>query len=512
MKRKTALLMVLILTVLSVGCGKTDKKKEPVTYSVRFEMDGGRRVSGSLHQEIEEGEAAVAPTLEKDGYVFDGWDGRFDEITSDTIVRARWKKLVTVSFDINGGDLVSGSEKSSLTVGQKPVAPEVKKKGYTFLGWEPALSEVEEDTVFKAKWERTVLTPDGIYEKLSASMVEIHTFDRNGQGLGLGSGFFIDDKGTVLTNFHVMEGACSAEIITYDDKRFRVSQIDGFSKDIDLCVVKTDAGETVPVELFNGDVKTGESVYTIGSSIGLTGTFSDGIVSTASRVDNNVEYIQITAPISKGNSGGPLVNRYGEVIGVNTFQFTDGQNLNFAVSIKELAKIDRSIATEIRKFGEATGKGTETQYTIVETGDEGELVYKYAASIEWEPNNTLNKANELTNGELMAGHLDPETDAGDLFRVKMTRAGTLDVYLMAYWEDDDYLITARLLDKNGNALSEAAVGRKPEVNISDFDQEEQFMMASFKISQPGTYYVYVSIPTDFPYPNGCYYLTGAEWY
>ena len=53
MKRKTALLMVLILTVLSVGCGKTDKKKEPVTYSVRFEMDGGRRVSGSLHQEIE---------------------------------------------------------------------------------------------------------------------------------------------------------------------------------------------------------------------------------------------------------------------------------------------------------------------------------------------------------------------------------------------------------------------------------------------------------------------------
>ena len=133
MKRKTALLMVLILTVLSVGCGKTDKKKEPVTYLVRFEMDGGRRVSGSLHQEIEEGEAAVAPTLEKDGYVFDGWDGRFDEITSDTIVRARWKKLVTVSFDINGGDLVSGSEKASLTVGQKPVAPEVKKKGYTFI-------------------------------------------------------------------------------------------------------------------------------------------------------------------------------------------------------------------------------------------------------------------------------------------------------------------------------------------------------------------------------------------
>ena len=83
---------------------------------------------------------------------------------------------------------------------------------------------------------------------------------------------------------------------------------------------------------------------------------------------------------------------------------------------------------------------------------------------------------------------------------------------MAYWEDDDYLITARLLDKNGNAVSETAVGRKPEVSISDFNQEEKFMMASFRIAQPGTYYVYVSIPTDFPYPNGCYYLTGAEWY
>ena len=512
MRRRTALLMTVVLTVLLCGCGKENKEKQPVTFEVRFEMDGGRRVSGSLHQEIEEGESAVAPTLEREGYTFDGWDGKFDNITEDTVVKAKWKKNVEAVFDPNGGEIVSGSEKVTLTAGKKPVAPEVKMKGYTFLGWEPAVSEIEEDTKYTAKWERTVLTPDGIYEKLSASMVEIHTFDKSGQGLGLGSGFFIDEKGTVLTNFHVMEGACSAEIITYNDERFKVSGIDGFSKDIDLCVVKTDAGETVPVELFAGDVKTGESVYTIGSSIGLPGTFSDGIVSTASRVDNNVEYIQITAPISKGNSGGPLVNRYGEVIGVNTFQYTDGQNLNFAVSIKELAKIDRTNVTEIRKFGEATGKGTETKYTIVETGDEGELVYKYAADIEWEPNNTLNKANALDNGELMAGHLDPDTDTGDVFYVKMTRAGTLDVYLMAYWEDDDQLINAYLLDKNGNKMNEAVIGRKPLVDYSDYDQEEKYMMASFKISQAGTYYVYVSIPEDLPYPNGCYYLTGAEWY
>ncbi|MBO4484409.1 MAG: trypsin-like peptidase domain-containing protein [Lachnospiraceae bacterium] len=512
MKRRTALLMIVVLTALLFGCGKQEPKKGP--YEVRFEMNGGSRVSGSLHQEVEHGEAAVAPKLEREGYEFDGWDRKFDEITEDTVIKAKWKKTVVVTFDLNGGELVSGAAKVTLTAGQKPVAPGVKMEGYTFLGWEPAISEVDEDTVYKAKWERTVLTPDGIYEKLSASMVEIHTFDKNGQGLGLGSGFFIDDNGTVLTNFHVMEGACSAEIITYNDERFQVSAIAGFSKDIDLCVVKTDAGKTVAAALFDGDVKTGESVYTIGSSIGLTGTFSDGIVSTASRVDNDVEYIQITAPISKGNSGGPLVNRYGEVIGVNTFQFTDGQNLNFAVSIKELAKIDRSVSTEIKKFGEDTGKGAGTgaKGTVVQTGDEGEFVYQFAAYIEQEPNDSIEGGNKLVNGELTAGHLDPQKDPGDVYSVKMDRAGTLDVYVMAYWEDDDYLMQSYLLDQSGKLMGNAVTGRDALIDYQDYDTVEKYMVASFRIQQPGTYYVYVTIPGDFPYPNGCYYLVGAEWY
>lgn len=100
----------------------------------------------------------------------------------------------------------------------------------------------------------------------------------------------------------------------YDDKSFTVENVKGYDEKIELAVIETKASKTTPVTFAVDKPKTGETVYTLGSSKGLTGTFSDGIVSTASRIDGGVEYIQITAPISSGNSGGPLVNVCGEKV------------------------------------------------------------------------------------------------------------------------------------------------------------------------------------------------------
>lgn len=105
-----------------------------------------------------------------------------------------------------------------------------------------------------------------------------------------------------------------AEIVMYDDKSFTVENVKGYDEKIELAVIETKASKTTPVTFAVDKPKTGETVYTLGSSKGLTGTFSDGIVSTASHIDGGVEYIQIAAPISSGNSGGPLVNVCGEKV------------------------------------------------------------------------------------------------------------------------------------------------------------------------------------------------------
>ena len=94
-------------------------------------------------------------------------------------------------------------------------------------------------------------------------------------------------------------------------------------------------------------VSTGESVYVIGSSEGLTSSFSSGIVSSAQRTAGDIDYIQITAPISHGNSGGPVLNSKGEVIGISTLSIVDGQNLNFAISINTVTQIKHNEVTNL---------------------------------------------------------------------------------------------------------------------------------------------------------------------
>ncbi|MBO4696702.1 MAG: trypsin-like peptidase domain-containing protein [Lachnospiraceae bacterium] len=507
MKRKRIyawLLVVALFTAMLSGCGKKEKLGP---FEVVFDPNGGSRVSGNLKQTVEWGEAAREPQVERDGYVFSGWDTEFTDIRKDTIVVAEWKKAIKVTFDLDGGTVDSGKEEVFVASGKKPTAPTVSKKGYRFTGWDKEVTTVREDTVYVAQWERLIPSAEEVYASLTNSMVEIHTYDKNGQGIALGSGFFIDENGTVLTNFHVMEGAYTAKIIMYNEIDYMVSKVEGYDKDIDLCVIQTVASNTEPVKIFQGDVKTGEPIYTLGSSVGLTGTFSNGIVSTASRIMDGIEYIQITAPISHGNSGGPLVNEYGEVLGVNTFMVSDAQNLNFAVSIKELDNIDRSSPLTIHQFGTATGANVQPHYTAVETGDEGENVYKIAGQIEFEPNDSIAKANELTINYWCAGYVNK--GEVDYYKFTVSKAEMVGVYLTAYWHDDDYYVYATIRDSEGKVMDEKKIKRDPKIDIRDYEAGT-YMHAAFQLPKAGTYYIDVHLPKNYPYKNGCYYMIAVE--
>ena len=186
----------------------------------------------------------------------------------------------------------------------------------------------------------TILTPEDIYSLVAPSTIEIKASNSNYSSTG--TGFFDDINGTVITNYHVIEDAKEAKIKTYDGKEYDVLKVLGYDKQNDIAILSTKCTSSTPVVKSSSPVATGQKVYALGSSLGLTGTFSEGIVSTASRDIDGTNYIQITAPISHGNSGGPLLNEQGEVIGITSAGFVDGQNLNLAIPIQEVAKVPRN--------------------------------------------------------------------------------------------------------------------------------------------------------------------------
>lgn len=174
-----------------------------------------------------------------------------------------------------------------------------------------------------------------IAKKIIPTVVLIVMEDDNGQMLGLGSGFFVS-KDIIATNFHVIENASRGYVkLVNQQSKVNIEGVVGIDKSNDLCLLKVNA-ENSFLELGNfKNVETGETIYVAGNPRGLEGTFSQGIVSSV-RTMNDTKLLQITAPISPGSSGGPVVNNQGLVVGVSVATFKDGQSLNFAVPVTYL--------------------------------------------------------------------------------------------------------------------------------------------------------------------------------
>ena len=197
------------------------------------------------------------------------------------------------------------------------------------------------------------LTGEEIFAKISQSTVEVCAESEHVSSLG--SGFYIDNAGTVVTNYHVIEDCSGAYVITNDGGMYEVVGVRGYSKELDIAVLATSRKESPPVEMCS-TVSTGEKVYVLGSSLGLTGTFSEGLVSSAERNIDGTPYIQISAPISEGNSGGPVVNSLGQVIGIASAGFEEGQNLNLAIPIAVLEDISTDKQISMEQFFKTTSK------------------------------------------------------------------------------------------------------------------------------------------------------------
>ena len=177
----------------------------------------------------------------------------------------------------------------------------------------------------------TAQTPQQIAQKAFRSTVLLVMEDANGQPLSLGSGFFVRN-GQIATNLHVVEGAARdyAKLVGKETK-FNIEGYTAIDEKRDLIILKVTDFSTQAISLGNSDfAQVGETVYAVGNPRGLEGTFSQGIISSIRPVGSD-KLIQITAPLSPGSSGGPVLNRRGEVIGVSVLTIRDGQNLNFAI-------------------------------------------------------------------------------------------------------------------------------------------------------------------------------------
>lgn len=216
-----------------------------------------------------------------------------------------------------------------------------------------------------------LLTPEEIYVSACQSTVGVtipghsaNIFGQSSTRTVSGSGLILSENGYVLTNFHVIEpaytGGTPIRVITFDGTEYD-AEVVGVENDSDLAVLKIDAMGLVPAALGNSEeMRVGQTIYAVGNPLGeLTYTMTSGIVSAMNRsittdLNVTVNMFQIDAAVNNGNSGGPVYNAYGQVIGLVTAKYSENgmEGLGFAIPVNNVY----TIANELIANGYVSGK------------------------------------------------------------------------------------------------------------------------------------------------------------
>jgi serine protease Do len=224
-------------------------------------------------------------------------------------------------------DITRGGQSEAATSGSATTTPTAAS---------PAEGSTESGLYERSSGGRIQRTVRELARLLGESVVQVRTPG------GLGSGFFLNEDGSLITNFHVIENETQISIEVYHQKNgqlerkvYKQVRILAVNKFADLALLKIedkDAPKFVRVPVGNSDaLAVGDRVFAIGSPLGLERTVTEGIISTKTRELGGDLYLQTTTQINPGNSGGPLFNLAGEVIGVTNMKVTSGEGLGFAI-------------------------------------------------------------------------------------------------------------------------------------------------------------------------------------
>lgn len=200
------------------------------------------------------------------------------------------------------------------------------------------------------------------------------------QPLSLGSGFIVGN-GKIVTNVHVIENANYGFVtISGETKKHNIEGYYSIDKTNDLVLLSVPSLTGNAIEFGSTIPEIGEKIYAIGNPKGLSGTISEGIISGVRTFDNE-ELLQITAPISPGSSGGPVIDNQGKLLGVAVGALESGQNLNFAIPTKYVLTLIESSINQITKLNikSVPKKATTNNKKNIKEGLE-------VINVEWEAN------------------------------------------------------------------------------------------------------------------------------
>ena len=210
------------------------------------------------------------------------------------------------------------------------------------------------------------MTTKEIVEASKPAIVRIESSFGDSESGAVGTGFVLTADGRIATNLHVIQGATEVRVTLLDGTKHIVHRVHAIDSERDLAIISIEpSSKMTTLPLGDSDiVSAGDIVIAIGNPLGvLDYTVSDGLISSVRPLTQSLTILQISAPISQGSSGGPLFNHYGEVIGVATAIFTEGQNLNFGVPSNYLRSLlanadDTGITMQefARRFHEAQDK------------------------------------------------------------------------------------------------------------------------------------------------------------
>ncbi|MFN0248339.1 MAG: trypsin-like peptidase domain-containing protein [Kofleriaceae bacterium] len=272
----------------------------------------------------------------------------------DRLAHAGWNRTAKLAWVLAGG---RSAHADAPAVAVKEDKPAPKKD-------EPKKDEPKKDGD-KPKTEMRAgdgkeRTPSQLFTEFAPSVVTISV--KGPMGEGGGTGFIIDSSGTIGTNYHVIQHATELQVKLMDGTVIKDLEILAENEPQDLALLRVKTDKTLPpVALGDSDkITVGERAVSIGNPLGLEHTLTDGLVS-ARRVMQGRKMIQMSTPVSPGNSGGPVFNSKGEVIGVTTAIYLGGsplaQNLNLAMPINDLKAMIKDEYPNRHKVGEEGGSG-----------------------------------------------------------------------------------------------------------------------------------------------------------
>lgn len=305
-----------------------------------------------------------------------------------------------------------------------------------------------------------------LYKKIEPSVVAIIVYDKNNDTISLGSGFYINTNGEIIINAHVLNNAYSAVIRTSENKIFPITKVLGYNHNYDLIKLQANVGNTTTTPLFlsNSLPEAGSKIIVIGSPLGLEKTITDGIVSAIRPIPSPYDrMIQISAPLSPGSSGSPVINMNNQVIGIATWQYTEGQNINFAIPVSLIFKLDSMDFTFINWV---SIQRLEKQNVIDSISMIGHVLYgqgKYEEAIPFYESAASIDSNQFESYSFL----------GECYRQigKYSRAEEILNYAINYTQDSaystSYYLLGRLYCENFQLYPEAIVLLNKSIQLQD---------------------------------------------